>query len=232
MSATRSAYPLLLGAAGLFALVMVFAPAPQKKQFIPTMLFANPLFYKGSSGYFHTLLADRLWLQSNSIGEMSRQDATDEDSFAHAFKTIAVMDPHFFTAISYGALYLASMKDRIDLAVEILDTGLESDSENFDLMMLKLSLIVSYETPMDYEKIRTLAQQTARLAEKRNQVREGIALEFVESVLTHAAQQTNRTQEIYQDLIWLYKSTENPERKEKIKKRIEELYGNQQGDIP
>lgn len=232
MSATKPTWLLLLGALGLFAVVMIFAPLPQKKRFVPTMLFANPLFYKASSGYFHTLLADRLWLQSNSIGEVARNDTTDDESFAHAFKTIAIMDPHFFLAANYGALYLASIRNRSDLAIEIIDTALSLYPKNFDLMMMKLAITVSYVTPRNFDKIRELAQQTIRLGIYRNKLKEELATEYVQTILISAAEQTNRKQEIYQDLIWLYKSTTNPERKEKIKTKIEELFGNPIQETP
>jgi len=192
---------------------------------VDSMLFANPLFYRASSGYTHTLVADRLWLASNSISEMALGSsyAVDPRQFTNAFKTIAVMDPYFFQTINYGATYLASIKNDLKGAVGIIDSALEFNDKSFNLLFLKMLLLSTYgEGERDFEIVKNISKKLIDSDYKK--VFGSLVVEdMLEDMYILSTQKTVKKEREIEDLLWLYEKSKNPEIKERILEKLKDL---------
>lgn len=196
-----------------------------KKEEQNSMLFANPIIYRALDGYLHTLSADRLWLASNSVSELTKRSSFDvnKEEFNKAFETIAVMDPRFFPTINYGATYLASIQKDLDSAITIIDRALIFNKEDFRLLFLKMILLATYARD-DNDMLR--AQEVSKKLIELNSKKVFLNLkvdDLIEELYILSSSKSAKLHKEIEDLIWLYKKSKNKEIKEKILLRLKEL---------
>ncbi len=203
-------------------------PKPKKEKIIVNdILFAKPLFFRTLTNDTHTLVADKLWLLSNTVGETRSKDSfkADEMEVFRAFKTITMMDPYFFPAINYAATYLASIKKRLDLALDLIDTAMMYNKNSFNLYFLKIVLYLTYtdEKNFDDNFVATLAKKAALLPDSQKVLGRIVVKDWVEDLLIYARDKKGKKEQAKKDLEWLLKHTTNPKRKKEILKRLKEL---------
>jgi len=223
--ASRVAFLL---SAALFLLLSYTIPRPQKSDLVVNeILFARPFFFRALSGYAHTLYADRLWLLSNTVGEVAVGDSfkADEKEVYEATRTIVVMDPFFYPALNYGATYLASIKNRLDLALKLVELAKIFNPEDFKIYFLEILLILTYEDEdkIDDEKIAALAKKAALLPDSQKILGNMLVNDWVEDILIYARDKKGKRAQAIEDLKWLLKNTEDPLKKREIQKRLQEL---------
>lgn len=205
-----------------------FSPKPDKKRVVVNdILFAKPLFFRALTNYTHTLTADRLWLLSNTVGETAVGDSfkADEMEIFRAFKTIIVMDPFFYPALNYAATYLASIKKRLDLANELIDTAMIFNKNDFKLYFLKIILYLTYEEPkkLNDDLIAKLAKKAALLPDSQKVLGRISVKEWVVDLLIYARDKRGKKAQAIKDLKWLLKNTKDPKKKKEIEERLKEL---------
>eukprot|EP01022_Parablepharisma_sp_SALTPOND_P027301 TRINITY_DN6625_c0_g1_i1.p8 TRINITY_DN6625_c0_g1~~TRINITY_DN6625_c0_g1_i1.p8 ORF type:complete len:206 (-),score=28.05 TRINITY_DN6625_c0_g1_i1:3195-3812(-) len=189
-----------------------------------TTLFVNPMVYRAVNGAFHTLVADKLWLDANSVSEMSRGSSysVDSDEFKAAFKTITVMDPYFFQAINYATTYLATIKNDLDGAVELIDEAESLGNDDFRLLFLKMLLIATYDLEGGMEEVEKLSKELLSRDDKKVF---GVLLvdEYIEELYLLSTSKSAKTKQKKDDLLWLYKHTQNLKIKAEVQKKLENL---------
>lgn len=218
----------------LFLLIIVsvlftyFYPKPKKEKIVVNdILFAKPLFFRALTNYTHTITADKLWLLSNTIGEIATGDSfnVDEMEVYRAFKTIIVMDPYFYPAINYAATYLASIKKRIDLATNLIKDARKFNPNDFKLYFLELILILTYEDEqkIDDDYIAKLAKKASLLPDSQKILGRIVVKDWVEELLVYARNKKGKKAQAVEDLKWLLKNTKDPVRKKEIEKKLKKL---------
>lgn len=213
----------------LFLIFFIYLiPRPNKESIIVNdILFAKPLFFRALSNYTHTFIADKLWLLSNSVGEIATGDSykVDEMEVYRAFKTVIIMDPYFFPAINYASTYLASIKNRVDLASDLIKSARLFNKNDFKLYFLEIILLLTYEdeSKIDDEYIATLAKKAALLPDSQKVIGRLVVKDWIEDLLIYARDKKGKKRQAIEDLKWLLKNTEDPVKKEEIKKRLQEL---------
>ncbi|WP_200762663.1 hypothetical protein [Nitrosophilus alvini] len=218
----------LFGLLLLFVIFVAILPRPEKEKVVVNeILFAKPLFFRALTGYTHTFTADKLWLLSNTVGETAVGDSfkADENEVYTAFKTIIYMDPYFYPAVSYAATYLASIKNRLDLATDLIKTARMFNPNDFKLYFLEIILILTYEKPdkIDDNYIAELAKKAALLPDSQKILGRILLSEWVEELLIYARNQKGKKEQAIEDLKWLLKNTKNPTKKKEIEKKLKEL---------
>ncbi|MFW6308325.1 MAG: hypothetical protein ACOC08_06760 [Campylobacterales bacterium] len=189
-----------------------------------TMLFANPLVYRAVNGAFHTLVADRLWLDANSVSEMRKGDSysVDSDEFRAAFKTITVMDPHFFQAINYATTYLDTIKSDLKGALLLIDEAERLGNDDFRLLFLKMLLIATYDLEGGMDEVEKISKELIS-REGRKIFGSLLVDEYIEELYLLSSSKNARSKQRKDDLLWLYKNTKNPKIKSEVEKRLKEL---------
>ncbi len=203
-------------------------PKPTKKSLVVNeILFAKPLFFRALTNYTHTLSADRLWLLSNTVGEVAAGDSfkVDEMEVYRAFKTIIIMDPFFYPAVNYAATYLASIKKRVDLATNLIKTARIFNKNDFKLYFLEIILLLTYEDEkkLDDEYIASLAKKAALLPDSQKILGRIVIKDWIEDMLIYARDKKGKRAQAIEDLKWLLKNTKDPVKKKEIEKRLKEL---------
>ncbi|WP_281951440.1 hypothetical protein [Nitrosophilus kaiyonis] len=215
----------------LFIIFLIFNylyPKPKKEKIVVNdILFAKPLFFRALTNYTHTLSADKLWLLSNTVGEVATGNSFDVDEMEvyEAFKTIIFMDPYFYPAINYAATYLASIKKRVDLATDLIKKARLFNKNDFKLYFLELILILTYEDEknIDDDYIVKLAKEASLLPDSQKILGRIVVKDWVEDMLIYARNKKGKRAQAIEDLKWLLKNTKEPVKKAEIKRKLEEL---------
>lgn len=124
-----------------------------------SLLYSNPLFLRVSSPTANKILADKMWLLSKNIDEIRRGDAVDEVEMFKVYKNIAILDSTLEVAVIYASTYLASIKEREDLAVKLLQTAQLLDEDNFQYLFSELIFQIAYLNSRDSEYLKLLAKR-------------------------------------------------------------------------
>ncbi|WP_187647281.1 hypothetical protein [Nitrosophilus labii] len=203
-------------------------PKPTRESLVVNeILFAKPLFFRALTNYTHTLSADKLWLLSNTVGEVAVGDSfkVDEMEVYRAFKTIIVMDPFFYPAVNYAATYLASIKKRVDLATELIKTARIFNKNDFKLYFLEIILLLTYEDEkkLDDEYIASLAKKATLLPDSQKILGRILVKDWIEDMLIYARDKKGKRAQAIEDLKWLLKNTKDPAKKKEIEKKLKEL---------
>jgi hypothetical protein len=140
----------------LFILNVFSIEEPQKRE-SHSLLFSEPIFLRVSSPTFYHLLADKIWLISNRIDEMSRKDEVDIDEFFTVYHNLITLDSTFEIAVIYSSTYLASIEERGDLAVKLLQTAQLFQPTNFQYLFTELVFQIAYLKSENIEYLKDLA---------------------------------------------------------------------------
>ena len=212
----KTAIAALLGVA---AFLIYLSPKPEKGVAETKIIYAEPLFMRAVSNISHTLLSDVLWLVSAESGELSTQKVRVEENQAIA-DTITVMDPYFFPAIHYYATYLASVWDAPQKGAEVYAKAGWFRPDDFRLVFNEMILRLTYEEPLNEERVVTLAKQAMEMDEKIRYVGAVDYVEMVEGMMHFAASRRQRNEKKREDLLWLFEHSKNLKRKEEIRRQI------------
>jgi hypothetical protein len=108
------------------------------------------------------LLADKLWLSSRYIDEINRRKSVNSDQVFKVYKNIALIDSTLQIATIYGATYLASILERADLGVKLLNFSNLVGEENFQNLFTELILKVVYLKDNNKNELMGLAEKVAK----------------------------------------------------------------------
>lgn len=207
---------------------MIYTPYNEEKQ-TNTILFANPLIFKALSGPLHNLLADKLWLLSNSVSEMGLGGtySVNSEEFVAASKTIVMMDPYFYAPVNYASTFMVSIKKDMKSSLELLRLSRTFDRYNFKLYFNELVFLLTYgedyNYSVDYEYVVDLAKMTESLPIEDKQIGMIFVGNWIDDFIISANNKMNRHAQAIDDLKWLYDNSDNQERRYEIQKRINEL---------
>lgn len=212
----------------IFIVFTFFYPKPKNKKIVVNeILFAKPLFFRALTNYTHTFSADKLWLLSNTVGEVATGDSfkADEYEVYRAFKTIIYMDPYFYPAVNYAATYLASVKKRVDLATDLIKTARMFNPNDFKLYFLEIMLILTYEdmNKIDDDYIAKLAKKASLLPDSQKILGRIVVKDWIEEMMIYVRDKKGKRAQAIEDLKWLLKNTKDPVKKKEIEKKLNEL---------
>ena len=217
MSGAKAVIGLLVG---LSSLLIYLAPKPVMQSDEARMLSAEPMMLRAVSNTAHTLLGDILWLMSTEVDELAGRPV-DTQEVAAAARAVTLMDPYFFPAVNYFATYLASMKGEVKQGAGLYEAARWFDPEDFRLIFNEMILRITYEEPLDNERIVALARQAIVLPESEQFLGAVNLAEMVEGLMLYAADNGQRRLQAKKDLQWLLEHTRSVQRKQQIRQRLE-----------
>jgi hypothetical protein len=225
----KRSYLLLILAIIALVLFNTLHEKPKRLRESNAILFANPLVFKALSGATHNLLADSLWLLSNTVSEMNGRSTedVDMDELTKASRTISFMDPYFHEANNYATMLIAGYGRDLTSALSLIRLQRFFDHNNFrlyfDELIFLLTYAIDYGMDIDYDYIISLAKKAATLPDSKNLLGQIKINSWIDDILVAANSRLNRQQQALDDLIWLKKNTKNEHRKKEINKRIQQL---------
>ena len=204
---------------GVSALLIYISPKPAMVNTETKIFYAKPLLLRAVSNISHTLVSDILWLVSAGMGELSGKKDTVEESIAIA-RNITVTDPYFFSAVHYYATYLASVKDAVEDGALLYETAGWFIRDDFRLIFNEMTLRLTYEEPLDNERVVQLAKRALALPQKMQYLGPVDFMEMVEGMMHYVASRQQRGIKKREDLLWLLENTTNPKRRREIQKGL------------
>ena len=208
--------PLLL----LLSILLVsLSPKPVAEGGVERLSHAEPLFFRALSNISHSLLCDVFWLLSTESGELSLQDGGLEASVSVG-EIITVMDPFFSPAVHYYATYLASVHNAPRQGAAIYTKAGWFRPDDFQLVFNEMILRLTYEEPLDEDRVVGLAKRAMGMEEKRRFLGDVEYAEMVEGMMHFAASRRQRTEKKREDLIWLLEHSSSRERKAEITREL------------
>lgn len=195
------------------------APRPVMDNGEGRLAYADPLFLRAASNISHTLLSDVFWLLSSETGELSGRQGSLREMAATA-ETITVMDPLFFPAIHYYATYMASIRDATQEGAALYAKAGWFHPDDFRLVFNEMVLRLTYEEPLNEERLVALAKRAMTMPEKMQYIGPVAYGEMVEGMMHFAASRYQRNEKKWEDLQWLLKHSANAKRKEEIRRQL------------
>lgn len=136
-----------------------------------SLFFVNPIILKFFSGEYSTLLADKLWLMSNQIDEISIVYSKDKEKaikqMEKGFDTISILDPNFSSPIVYSATYFMTVnktKENFELGMNLINKALEKAPNNKQLLYIKFVFLTTFpEYKPDINVVIDLAQRLYKI---------------------------------------------------------------------
>lgn len=217
MSGAKAVVGLLVG---LSCFLVYLAPKPAMHSDEVRMLSAEPMVLRAVSNIAHTLLGDILWLTSTEVDELAGRPVVTREVVAAA-RTVSLMDPYFFPAVNYFATYLAGMKGEVKQGAGLYEMAGWFDPKDFRLIFNEMILRITYEEPLDNERIVALARQAIVLPESEQFLGAVNLAEMVEGLMLYAADSGQRRLQAKKDLQWLLKHTRSAQRQQQIRQRLE-----------
>jgi len=201
-------------------------PKHEKRQ-VDSMLFINPILSRALSGNFHTILADRLWLSLGMVSETGSGGSTNVDieRFYQTTKTLIFMDGNFFQAVAYGSTFLISIYNEIEKAHDLIHLARIFDPKNFKLYFLEIINIISYErSSIEMMKsVTLLAKEALKIPPEDRNVAITDSSDWIKEALEFSKNKQARRDKQKEHLLWLYKQTKDPKKRQMIEKRFKEL---------
>lgn len=207
--------------ASFIALYAYFLPRLPIKEGENALIYSNPLGVKALSFVFAPLIADFVWLHSVKIRETKReQNSSETQNIRAAFALVAALDPNFFSAINYGATYLAFVKNDKKAALFVVDSAKGANAKNAqNLAVLSLLIELTSENP----NIKEIEKNAQKLYENG----EGEKLfgmdkkSFLQSAATLATGKNGATALRRQELERLLAKTKDEKRRGEIKRLLD-----------
>jgi len=220
---------LALGFVLLLVLFNTLYTKPKLSERNNSLLFSNPLIVKALSGFSHNLVADHLWLLSNTVSEMNGRGSYDVNAseFSKASYSIAIMDPYFFEANLYGIIFIATITKDYDKALEILRFTRKFDNMNSNLIVNEILLMLNQaiykkQTP-NMKQILLLAKVLSQIPESKKRFGVIDLTTWIDDLFYYYADNSNRKKEAIENILWLYKNTNDLSRKAQIKEKLDAL---------
>jgi len=126
------------------------------------LLDSNPFLLRAITPLSNSFVANRLWLQTNSVDETSKK--FDMDRFIRSHNSLALLDPNFITPTLYASIYLVNERDDLNSALQLISLHRELNRDNLKLIYSELIFRVIYGKGENRDYLRSLARE---LIEKR-----------------------------------------------------------------
>jgi len=208
----------ILAAIGVFFLFVAWAaPRPAASRADAAVFPGQPLLLRALSGPFHTLLADRYWLLSASVG-MARGVGRDDPrygTFLRAARLVVTLDPRFDAALRYTATYLAAMQGLVDDAQGLCDTAIRLAPAHQEAYLLKVVNEVGYHHPERPELVSATLRALARNT--------GGVPDWLAGTLAYVRKAQGQRALLRRDLEWLAANTRKPRQRAAIEARLRAL---------
>jgi hypothetical protein len=149
------------------------------------------------------LVADKLWLLSKHIDEITLRNEVDENEFFNVYRNISILDSSLQIAVIYGATYLASNKERGDLSLEILKTAQIFYPDNFQFIFMELVFSIVYSEIKDVSHLKQVASKIEKIPNSEKYIGRIDVAKWVDDIIFYLLEK-NRISEIKEsDKIWL-----------------------------
>lgn len=198
---------------------------PHRKRDNDALLYVNPWLFKALSGPTHNLIADKLWLMSNSVSEgRNYTDDINATAFMEASHAIVVMDPYFYKANNYATTFMTSILGKLKRSVDFLHLSQSFDKNNFLLYFNEMLYSMTYSKgPIDYRYIIKLAKIAAVLPDAQKVVGPIKVESWIDDILVYANSKLQHKKQALIDLEWLLEQTSDKKRRKEIQARINTL---------
>ncbi len=206
--------------AALICLLVSQFPKPKPVQGEPGLDTPGPLMIRAASNISHTLCADIVWLASSKSTEGGNLAGGAVGSEA---ELITVLDPSFFPAIRYYATYLAGVEGNISAGAALYETAGRFLPNDFRLMFSEMLLRVTYEEPLDNERMIMLAKRAVLLPGRNRYFGDVDYSAMVEGLMVYAADRFQRRKQKKVEMKWLLDRTVDPGRKRAILKYMKTI---------
>ncbi len=145
----------------LFANFFVVQPPNLENKF--SLIYSNPLFLRGISPTANSFIADRIWFLTKYIDEIYLSGKVDREDFFKVYRNLLILDPSFEMTTIYSTTYLASIQDRADLAVRLLQLAQKLNPRSFQYLFTELIFQIAYLHSSDLEYLKNLAYKSASI---------------------------------------------------------------------
>lgn len=219
---------LLLATIALILFSLFASVPPQRVKRDYNLLFVNPELFRAISGNFHTLLADKFWMMSSLVSETSKGGSfnVNTDELYAATKSLIALDGNFRAPVIYAATYLTSIHKMSKEAKELLELALVYNPLDFPLYFIEVTILLTYES-MNKDSL-TRAIQLAELSKKVPADQRKMNIRdvdvWMQEMIEYSKDQLAKNNQKINDLIWLYKQSENEVKRDEIQKKLLE-YG-------
>lgn len=150
-----------------------------------SILYSNPLFLRFSSPTANQIVADKMWLLSKNIDEINKGEQVDEVEMLQVYKNIAILDSTLEVAVIYASTYLVSIKERGDLAVQLLQVAQLLSPNNFQYLFTELIFQIAYLKNQDINYLKLLAKRCAEVEESREMIGQINVTKWVDDIILY-----------------------------------------------
>ncbi|MDH5464588.1 MAG: hypothetical protein OEW60_03105 [Thiovulaceae bacterium] len=212
-------FGLMLG-----ALFLMKQPTNKKNDY--SLLFVEPMLFRAMSGYAHTLVADYLWLLSSEVSEMKLGDSykVNKENFIEATHAIVTLDPMFYSPVIYSVMYLTSIRDDVDSALEIIQITKDFDVKNYQLDYLEIMIYLTYtKGRVDLKKVEKMITKLSSYKEGEQIFGNLVAKDRVKVFWDYAQNKNKKYNKKIEDLQWLFDNTNDAIKKAQVKEKLDAL---------
>jgi hypothetical protein len=127
------------------------------------ILNSNPISLRLFSFSARHLIADYFWLLSHRVDEVGKKRAVNLDEFMSVYSALAILDTSLEIGVIYSSTYVASIEERGDLGIELLQLGQKFEPESFQFLFTELIFQIVYIRNRNIEYLKNLAQKVSKL---------------------------------------------------------------------
>jgi len=168
-----------------------------------SILYSKPLFLRVASPNGEHLLADKFWLLSKNIDEIGKGDDVDLEQFLEVYTNILILDSSLEIAIIYASTYLASIKERGDLAIKLLQTAQLLNSENFQYFFTELIFQIVYLENCDMVRIRNIVKKISKISNREKYIGRIDVVKWADDIILHLHKNSVKEEIREVDKLWL-----------------------------
>ena len=187
----------------LLFLLNIFTVTKPEVDSSHSIIYSNPLFLRAVSLNGEHLLADKFWLLSKYIDETKMGDEVNSEEFFQVYKSIAILDSSLEVAIIYASTYLASIQERDDLAIKLLQIGQMLNPDSFQYIFTELIMNIVYIENRDLEYLQKLAKKISRLPDRKKYIGRIDVTKWADDIISYLQQKSIKQKIREEDQKWL-----------------------------
>lgn len=168
-----------------------------------SIIYSDPLFLRVISLNGRYLLADKFWLLSKYIDETKKKEDVDSDELFNFYKNLILLDSTLEIAVIYSSTYLASNKNRYDLAIALLKIAQLFSPNNFQYVFTELVFNVVYKENQDIEHLKKMAKKIAKMPNKEKYIGRIDVNKWVDDIILYLQKDIVKKQILEEDRKWL-----------------------------
>ena len=168
-----------------------------------SILYSNPLFLRVVSPNGEHLLADKFWLLSKNIDEIGKGDQVELEQFFKVYTNITILDSTLEIAIIYASTYLASIKERGDLAIKLLQIAQLFNPDNFQYLFTELIFQIIYVKNSDRKELIYLAEKISRMPDLEKNIGRIDVTKWADDIIFFLHKNSVQTEIKEVDKLWL-----------------------------